>query len=126
MSSDSFSFKVDQGPSKGRSFKVDTQALLIGSGQSADIVIEGPGVEPLHAQIVFDGGQVMLEDLSNEHGTFRNGQRLLATIQVFPGDRIGLGPEVVIILEGDDPRGFETAQDQDLDELPGAVEGPTV
>ena len=61
------------------------------------------GVEPRHAQIVFQGGQVMLEDLGTQTGTFRNGQRLLGPVRVFPGDRIGLGPRVILILEGDDP-----------------------
>ena len=121
MSSDSFTVKVDQGPSKGKSFPVKPHALLIGSARDADIVLEGPGVEPHHAQIVFDGGQVMLEDLSNESGTFRNGQRLLGTIQVFPGDRIGLGPEVVLILEGDDPHQPQEVEEEDLDELPGTA-----
>lgn len=122
MTDESFSFKVDNGPSRGKSFGVGSEALVIGSGQEADIVVEGPGVEPSHARIIFDGGQVMLEDLSSESGTYRNGQRLLATIRVFPGDRIGLGPEVVLILEGDDPRQAETAPEDDLDELPGTAE----
>lgn len=122
MSSDDRTFKVDKGPSKGKSFEVKTTAMVIGAGADCDVIVEGPGVEPRHAQIVFHGGQVMLEDLSSEAGTFRNGQRLLGPIQVFPGDRIGLGPEVEIILQGDDPRGAQPAEDEGLEDLPGAEE----
>ncbi len=99
-----FEVKVKQGPRKGKKFEVKTEALVFGSGKEADIILEAPGVEARHAQIVFQGGQVLLEDLGTQTGTFRNGQRLLGPVQVFPGDRIGLGPNVVLILEGDDPR----------------------
>ncbi len=99
-----FDIKVTQGPSRGKKFAVKTEAMVFGSDKSADIVLEAPGVEPRHAQIVFQGGQVMLEDLGTQTGTFRNGKRLLGPVQVFPGDRVGLGPHVVLTLEGDDPR----------------------
>jgi len=118
-----FQVKVDRGPSKGSKFGVKTEAIVLGSDDSADIVLPGPGVEPRHAQIVFQGGRVILEDLSTQAGTSRNGQRLLGPVQVFPGDRIGLGPEVVLILEGDDPR-EGAAEDQQPGEAGLAVEDP--
>lgn len=118
--SDAYSLKVKGGPSKGKSFDIKTTALVLGTGPGADIVVEGPGVEPRHAQIVFQGGQVMLEDLGTQEGTFRNGKRLLGPIQVFPGDRVGLGPKVILILEGDDPKaGVPEAED-----VPGAADAP--
>lgn len=104
MSDDSFQIKIKQGPKHGKRYPVREEALVFGSSEEADIVLQAPGVEPRHAQIVFQGGQVMLSDLGTQSGTFRNGQRLLGPLQVFPGDRIGLGPEVELILEGDDPR----------------------
>ena len=121
MSSDSFEIKIKHGPAKGKRYPIREDALVFGSGEDADIVLQAPGVEPLHAQIVFQGGQVMLSDLGTQSGTFRNGQRLLGPLQVFPGDRIGLGPEVVLILEGDDPHQTQEVEEEDLDELPGTV-----
>lgn len=101
--------KVEQGTSQKDSFDLSTDALVIGADpQAVNVLIEGPGVEGRHAQLVFDGGQVKLQDLSEKSGTFRNGQRLIGPVQVFPGDRIGLGPEVVLILEGDDPKAAQT------------------
>jgi pSer/pThr/pTyr-binding forkhead associated (FHA) protein len=102
-SSDEYFVKVKKGPGKGKKYQVRTDALVIGSSSDADIILQAPGVDPRHAQIVFQGGKVILEDLGSQEGTFRNGQRLLAPLQVFPGDKIGLGLLVTIILEGKDP-----------------------
>jgi pSer/pThr/pTyr-binding forkhead associated (FHA) protein len=114
MSSDPFQVKIKHGPAQGKRYKIREEALVFGSGQEADVVLQAPGVEPLHAELVFQGGQVMLRDLGTQSGTFRNGQRLLGPLQVFPGDRIGLGPEVELILEGDEPR--ESASEKSLED----------
>ena len=106
-----YQMKIKQGPEKGKTIDIKTEALVLGSGEQADVVIPGPGVEPRHARIVFRGGKVHLADLNTQSGTFRNGQRLLAPVQVFPGDRIGLGPKVILILEGDDPKQAQPAED---------------
>jgi pSer/pThr/pTyr-binding forkhead associated (FHA) protein len=106
--------KVDKGPNKGKKYKVRDDELVLGSSSEANVVIEAPGVDPLHARLTLDGGQVKLEDLGSQGGTFRNGQRLLGPMQVFPGDRIGLGPEVELILQGDDPTVKQTSEDEDL------------
>jgi two-component system, NtrC family, response regulator AtoC len=108
--------KVEKGPSQGSKVKIGADVLVMGSDEQVDIYLPARGVSPRHAQIVFDGGQVMLEDLGSEEGTFRNGRRLLGPIQVFPGDKIGLGPEVTLILQGDDPDAAqETVEDEGLE-----------
>lgn len=124
MDLSTFQVKVDRGASKKKSFDVTKDALVLGSSSEVDVVIEGPGVEPRHAEIVFQGGRVVLTDLSKESGTFRNGQRLLGPIQVFPGDRIGLGPKVVLILQGGDPgETAESPADELADDMGLAPDG---
>jgi pSer/pThr/pTyr-binding forkhead associated (FHA) protein len=113
MGSDDYFLKVDTGPGKGKKYRVKPDALVIGSSPEVDIILQAPGVDSRHAQIVFQGGQVMLEDLGSRGGTFRNGQRLLAPLQVFPGDKIGLGLLVTIILEGKDPRQPDKAENKE-------------
>ena len=54
-----------------------------------------------------------LEDLGSQEGTFCNGRQLLGLVQVFLGDRIGFGSEVVLILQGDDPTA-EQSLEEDL------------
>jgi pSer/pThr/pTyr-binding forkhead associated (FHA) protein len=102
-SSDQYFVKVKKGPGKGKRYQVRTDAIVIGSAPDVDIIIQASGVDPRHAQLVFQGGKLILEDLGSQEGTYRNGQRLLAPLQVFPGDKIGLGLLVTIILEGKDP-----------------------
>ena len=112
MSRRSLRVKVEKGPSQGKKYKVKTEAIVMGSDESADVVLPVEGVSPQHAQIVFQGGQVQLEDLGSEEGTFRNGRQLLGPVQVFPGDRIGLGPNVILILEGEDPGAEKAAEEE--------------
>lgn len=109
--------KVENGPEKGQKFKITADALVIGSGPDVQIRIEAPGVAARHAQVLFDGGQVKLEDLGTKEGTFRNGQRLLGPVQLFPGDRVGLGPNVVLILQGDDPGGESASESSLADDM---------
>ena len=111
MSKNSFRIKIEKGPSKGKKFQIKPEAIVFGSDEGADVVLQARGVSPYHAQIVFQGGQVQLEDLGSEEGTFRNGRQLLGPVHVFPGDRIGLGPEVVLILQGDDPAAEQSAEE---------------
>jgi pSer/pThr/pTyr-binding forkhead associated (FHA) protein len=115
MSSAEHYLKIQAGPGKGKRFQVNFQAMVLGSSEEADIILAAPGVDARHAQIIFQGGKVILEDLGSRGGTFRNGQRLLAPLQVFPGDKIGLGLLVTIVLEGKDPRQPEyTEKDEDV------------
>lgn len=114
MSKNALRVRVEKGPTQGKKHKVKTEAIIMGSDESVDVVLPVEGVSPRHAQIVFQGGRVQLEDLGSEEGTFRNGRQLLGPVQVFPGDRIGLGPNVVLILEGDDP-GAEPSTEEEND-----------
>jgi pSer/pThr/pTyr-binding forkhead associated (FHA) protein len=86
--------------------------LIIGSAPDAQIVIPVETVDPHHASLTFDGDQLRLADLGSRHGTFRNGHRLLGPLQVFPGDRIGLGPDVVLILDGEEPQARRAEDDE--------------
>jgi pSer/pThr/pTyr-binding forkhead associated (FHA) protein len=121
MGDSPYRVKVTRGGAQEDRFDVIREALVLGSGAEADIRLEGEGVEPRHAQVVFQGGRVLLEDLGTQAGTFRNGQRLLAQAQIFPGDRIGLGPVVELILEGEDPTQAAPAADDDLAADPGTA-----
>ena len=56
MSKKPFRVKVEKGPIKGKKFEVKTEAIVLGSDESADVVLPARGVSPHHAQIVFQGG----------------------------------------------------------------------
>lgn len=108
-----FRLRVKQGPEKGHKHKIRQDRLVLGSQPPSDVIIPVDTVDPQHARLTFDGERLILEDLGSRHGTFRNGNRLLAPLQVFPGDRIGLGPDVILILEGDDPSAAPEREEHD-------------
>jgi pSer/pThr/pTyr-binding forkhead associated (FHA) protein len=65
--------------------------LVLGRSPDSDIVIGDPLVSGRHARIVVTDGQVRLDDLNSRNGTFVNDQRVQATTQLTPGDRIRVG-----------------------------------
>ncbi len=102
MSLDGLHLKGKVGEEK-HTFPLHADQVIIGSGAEADIIIPVDSVDARHASLTWDGAHLLLADLGSRGGTFRNGRRLLAPLQVFPGDEIGLGPEVTLTLDGDPP-----------------------
>lgn len=64
---------------------------VIGRSAEADIVIESPKVSRLHARIVVEADQVVIEDLGSTNGTSVNGGRLDAPRALLHGDEIRIG-----------------------------------
>jgi ABC-type multidrug transport system ATPase subunit len=69
----------------------DNQSLILGSGDSADIVVSGPGVENEHVRFSRRGTLFLVQDLDSSTGTFLNGQEVHGRAEVRPGDRLHLG-----------------------------------
>jgi len=72
--------------------------LSIGRSPRAQLTIDDPFASRLHAEIWFDGETAWVSDLGSSNGTFLNGHRIHAPVQVFPGDRVRIG-ETQITLE---------------------------
>jgi ABC-type multidrug transport system ATPase subunit/ABC-type multidrug transport system permease subunit len=62
------------------------------AGGPAEFVLDHPHVSRRHARLTVDQNGVRLHDLGSANGTFVNGQRLTAPVQLQPGDRIDVGP----------------------------------
>jgi pSer/pThr/pTyr-binding forkhead associated (FHA) protein/S1-C subfamily serine protease len=92
-----------------------TCATLIGRSPECNIVIEQDGISRHHAQIEVAEGRTTLRDLGSESGTFVNGERITAPVEIRSGDRIRLH-EVEFTVKGPTPAG--TAP------LSSASEGP--
>ncbi len=72
--------------------------LLIGRQPGADLLLAEDLVSRRHAQLTYDGRDVILEDLGSTNGTLVNGERI-GRVRLEEGDRILVG-ETVFTIEG--------------------------
>jgi len=93
---------VLEGCARGARFKVSESATL-GRSPDASIMLEDPEISRIHARISrTDIGTFLLEDLGSRNGSFVNGTRVNRRALAF-GDKIRLGPQTVLELNGFDP-----------------------
>lgn len=73
--------------------------VSIGRTPDNKIVVPHPQVSSRHAQIINQGGQLLLEDLGSANGTFVRGQRVMRgqRVPVANGEKVYIGPMPVLI-----------------------------
>jgi len=92
---------VLEGRVTGRKFKVDDVAT-IGRSPDASIMLDDPEVSRLHARLSREpSGGFVIEDLASKNGTTVNGARVERRVLAF-GDRIRVGPHIVLEFNGFD------------------------
>ena len=87
---------VIQGPLMGSVYPVESDAVLIGRGSHAGVIIADESVSREHARLSMSDGIGYVEDLGSQSGTFLNGERIQGRVQVSDGDQLGLGRSTVI------------------------------
>lgn len=85
---------VEGGPSSQEEYELTTGANKIGREDFNDIIIYDPEVSRHHAQIIYHGGEYLVEDLGSTNGTFVNGRRITSPTSLSDGDIIELGASV--------------------------------
>lgn len=84
-----------------RTFPLRGELIVLGRSPECDLQLPDPGVSRRHAQLRYEEGVFVLEDLGSTNGTLVNnvpvGDRQLA-----PGDRIRLG-NTTLVYERDEP-----------------------
>jgi diguanylate cyclase (GGDEF)-like protein len=84
------------GMNAGQVFALDGTEHVIGRGTEADLWVEDGGVSRRHARVTCrSDGRYFVEDLGSTNGTFLASQRIEIT-EIRPGDRIQLGPNIVL------------------------------
>jgi two-component system, cell cycle response regulator len=84
------------GLSAGEVRVIQAPQFLIGRQATCDLCLRDPGISRRHARIAgVAGGPYLIEDLSSTNGTFVNGRRTLK-MKLRGGERIQLGPNVII------------------------------
>jgi phosphoserine phosphatase RsbU/P len=83
---------------------IDKPLFRIGRRHENDLCVEGGEVSREHAEIIDDGGRLLIRDCSSRFGTFVNGERVTAR-PLRHGDHIRLGrsgsAEFVFLLDGE-------------------------
>jgi two-component system, cell cycle sensor histidine kinase and response regulator CckA len=107
---------VIEGPQAGQKFKIDGEVVL-GRAIDATIVLDDAEVSRSHARITRSpSGVYMLEDLGSRNGTLINGVPVQKQFLAF-GDKIQVGPRVVILFAPFDPIEDQLLQRQRLEAL---------
>jgi two-component system, cell cycle sensor histidine kinase and response regulator CckA len=107
---------VIEGPQAGQKFKIDGDVVL-GRAIDATIVLEDPEVSRSHVRITRNPvGTYVLEDLQSRNGTQINGVPVQKQFLAF-GDKIQVGPRVLILFAPFDPIEDQLLQRQRLEAL---------
>jgi two-component system, cell cycle sensor histidine kinase and response regulator CckA len=104
------------GSQAGRKFKIG-ECAVIGRGADAAVTLEDPEVSRSHARVsLSEVGAYLLEDLGSKNGTQVNGLPIKSQLLSF-GDKIQVGPNVVLLFAPFDPVEDQLLQRQRLEAL---------
>lgn len=107
---------VVAGSQAGRKFKIADLAVL-GRSAEAAVTLEDPEVSRSHARITkSESGSYLLEDLGSKNGTQVNGLPITRHVLSF-GDKIQVGPRIVLLFAPFDPVEEQLMQRQRLEAL---------
>ncbi len=105
-----------EGPQAGQKFKIDGEVVL-GRAMDSTIVLEDAEVSRSHARITRNPvGAYVIEDLNSRNGTLVNGVPVTQQFLAF-GDKIQVGPRVLILFAPFDPIEDQLLQRQRLEAL---------
>ena len=90
--------------------------VAIGRGRDCELALFTDSASRRHAEVYADGAEFCVRDLGSKNGTYVNGEPVTRPRSLRPGDRIGVGSNVVTFcrIEGSlagflsDPSGHET------------------
>jgi DNA-binding response OmpR family regulator len=91
----------------GREHLLANEAITIGRGVENDIVVTSRRVSREHARVERKGRHAILIDLGSTNGTFLNGERVLAPVELRDGDTVSIG-DVVLAFHDPESTFLET------------------
>jgi pSer/pThr/pTyr-binding forkhead associated (FHA) protein/ABC-type multidrug transport system ATPase subunit len=89
----------EQGPQAGQVVVLADRPLVFGREETADVVVNQNGVSRQHARLTRETTGYRIEDLGSRNGTYVNDNRIQSPQLLADGDRVRLGPEVVLRVE---------------------------
>ncbi|MFQ5614231.1 MAG: FHA domain-containing protein, partial [Anaerolineae bacterium] len=109
--------EVTRGEQQGESFKLKLKTRL-GRERDNEIVLVDPKVSRYHAQISLERSRWVISDLGSANGTYLNGQVILTSLALEPGDTIALGDTSLVF------RLPEAAEEAQAITRPATVQAP--
>jgi predicted component of type VI protein secretion system len=97
-----FRLVMRSGPSVGKVYPLDKDEIFLGRDLNNDIVINDPEISRRHSRLFLQGNSYVLEDMGSTNGTFANGQRLMGTHILRPGDVVTFGERLSLVFESSD------------------------
>ncbi len=91
------------GGHEGQAFTITAAKTSIGRSPDCDVVIPDKGVSRNHAELVWEGGSLVLKHLSATNATFVNGISVETRETLHGGEDIQLADQVVLHLEIEAP-----------------------
>lgn len=107
----------------GRTFELDSDALLIGRSEECDIVLNHRSVSSRHARVVREGEDYRIIDLDSSNGVKVDGERY-RSMPLEPGDIIGLGHVELRFVGPDESWQFAASNLRDEAAGPESAEMP--
>ena len=91
---------VHQDPTTQQVFPLTEGVVTLGREGYNEIVLLDPEASRKHAQISFQAGRYVVEDLGSTNGTFVNGRQILTATTLNPDDVIEIGDMARILYQG--------------------------
>jgi pSer/pThr/pTyr-binding forkhead associated (FHA) protein len=90
--------------------------MIVGRSRDCDIVLDNLGVSRMHAELGFDNGEFVVDDLGSANGSVLNGTRV-EKASLGDGDVLQIGKfqlHIALPREGDDSPSALSPSDLDL------------
>ena len=96
-SADRATMTVITGLHAGQVFALDAGDHVIGRGTEANVWVEDPSISRRHACVSRrSDGRFFVEDLGSTNGTFVSGRRIDGRAELVSGDRVQVGPNLIL------------------------------
>jgi hypothetical protein len=88
--------EVASGLPEGKTYELAKDRVVIGRAPDCDVTLASLATSRYHAQLVRGEQGYLLEDLGSSNGTYVNGHRAVGRVPLADGDRIHVGPVVLV------------------------------
>jgi hypothetical protein len=78
-----------------RHIRIGSIPLTIGRGAAADLVLDAAEISRVHCRVEMLSGEVRVTDLNSTNGLYVNGQKVIGSAALRPGDQLEIGAYVL-------------------------------